>query len=66
MINLVFAWLYVLSPGNVVNARPDSFSDVLFFSIETLATVGYGVMAPATTYGHVISAMEIVCGTALA
>lgn len=63
-INLLFALLYVLSPGDVANARPGSFSDALFFSIETLATVGYGVMAPATTYGHIVSAMEIVSGTA--
>jgi inward rectifier potassium channel len=63
-INLIFALLYVLSPGDVVNARPGSFSDVFFFSIETLATVGYGVMAPATLYGHIISAAEIVTGTA--
>lgn len=64
-INLLFALLYVLSPGDVINARPGSFSDAFFFSVETLATVGYGVMAPATTYGHIISAMEIVSGTAV-
>jgi inward rectifier potassium channel len=63
-INLLFALLYVLSPGDVANARPESFSDVFFFSIETLATVGYGVMAPATLYGHIVSAAEIVTGTA--
>jgi inward rectifier potassium channel len=63
-INLGFALLYVLSPGDVANARPESFADVFFFSIETLATVGYGVMAPATLYGHIVSAAEIVTGTA--
>ncbi|MFL5282959.1 MAG: ion channel [Rhodopila sp.] len=61
-LNLVFALLYVLSPGAIGNARPGSFGDAFFFSIETLATVGYGVMAPATTYGHVVSALEIVVG----
>jgi inward rectifier potassium channel len=64
VINLIFALLYVLSPGDIVNTRPGSFSDVFFFSIETLATVGYGVMAPATLYGHIVSAAEIVTGTA--
>src|SRR5476651_973062 len=63
-INLGFASLYALSPGDVANARADSFSDAFFFSIETLATVGYGVMAPATLYGHIVSAAEIVTGTA--
>ena len=63
-INLVFGLLYVISPGDIINAHAGSFSDAFFFSIETLATVGYGVMAPATSYGHVISATEIVTGTA--
>jgi inward rectifier potassium channel len=61
-INIVFALLYLASPGCIANARPGVFSDAFFFSIETLATVGYGGMAPATLYGHVISAIEIVCG----
>jgi inward rectifier potassium channel len=61
-INIVFALLYLANPGCIANARPSVFSDASFFSIETLATVGYGVMAPATLYGHVVSAIEIVCG----
>jgi inward rectifier potassium channel len=61
-INVVFALLYLASPGCVANMRPGSFSDAFFFSLETLATVGYGVMAPATLYGHTVSAIEIVCG----
>lgn len=63
-INVIFALLYELSPGDVINTAPGSFGDVFFFSIETLATVGYGVMAPATTYGHIVSAVEIVSGMA--
>ena len=61
-INVVFASLYLASPGCVANMRPGSFSDAFFFSLETLATVGYGTMAPATLYGHTVSAIEIVCG----
>jgi inward rectifier potassium channel len=30
--------------------------------VISLATVGYGTMALATLYGHVVSAIEIVCG----
>ena len=51
-------------PGSVANARPDSFEDAFFFSIETLATVGYGEMYPATAYARVVAAVEIVCGLA--
>jgi inward rectifier potassium channel len=63
-VNVVFAALFWLAPGSVANARPDSFSDAFFFSIQTLATVGYGAMYPATLYGHVVVAIEIVCGLA--
>ena len=62
--NLVFAVLFWLVPGSVANTRPHSFADALFFSIETIATVGYGEMYPATLYGHVIASTEIVCGLA--
>jgi inward rectifier potassium channel len=63
-VNFVFTVLYWAVPGSVANARPHSFADNLFFSIETLATVGYGEMYPATLYGRVIAATEIVCGFA--
>ena len=61
VINLVFALLYWAEPGSIANTGP-SFINAFFFSIETLATVGYGVMAPATLYGHIVSSVEILCG----
>ena len=63
-VNLVFAVLYWAVPGSVANVRPHSLADTFFFSIETLATVGYGEMYPATLYGRVVAASEIVCGIA--
>jgi inward rectifier potassium channel len=63
-VNFVFALAFWLVPGSVANARPDSFGDAFFFSIETLATVGYGEMYPATAYCRVVAAIEIVCGLA--
>jgi len=63
-VNLVFALLYWLLPGSIANARPNSFADAFFLSIETLATVGYGDMHPLTLYGHAIASAEIVCGVA--
>ncbi len=62
--NLVFATLFWLVPGSVANAQPRSFGDAFFFSMETLATVGYGEMHPATPYGRVVAGSEIVCGLA--
>jgi inward rectifier potassium channel len=63
-VNVAFAIFFWLVPGSVANARPDSFSDAFFFSIETLATVGYGEMYPATLLGHMVASVEIVCGLA--
>ena len=63
-LNVIFAILYLLIPDGVTNARPGSFADVFFFSVETLATVGYGVMAPSTLYAHIVSSLEIVTGMA--
>ena len=60
LVNLVFAGAYALGDHAVNNA--DSFAACFFFSVETLATVGYGVMSPATTYGHVVATCEIVTG----
>ena len=64
LLNLVFALLYLARPGAVANAHPGSLADAFFFSIETLATVGYGEMFPADLYGHVVAAVEIVTGLA--
>jgi inward rectifier potassium channel len=46
----------------VANLPPGSLSMAFFFSLETFATVGYGVMAPATLYGHLVSSAEILAG----
>src|SRR5271167_1114106 len=61
-VNVVFATLFWLVPGSVANARLNSFADAFFFSIETLATVGYGEMYPGSPYRRVVAATEIVCG----
>ena len=63
-VNLIFATLYTLVPGAIAHTRPGHFFDAFFFSFETLATVGYGDMYPASLYGHVVASAEIVCGLA--
>ncbi len=59
-VNMIFATLYALGDHAIANAH--SFSDHFFFSVETLATVGYGNMNPATFYGHCIATLEIITG----
>jgi inward rectifier potassium channel len=63
-LNLVFAILYALRPGCIQNLTPDPITGTFFFSMETLAAVGYGVAAPLTYYGHCIAALEMVVGIA--
>jgi inward rectifier potassium channel len=61
-INLVFATAYSLGGACIGEMTPGSFPESLFFSIETLATVGYGHMYPANVYGHVVVTTEIIVG----
>ena len=62
--NSLFAFLYTLRPGAVQNLPAGDMLRAFFFSLETMATVGYGEMAPASDYGHTIAAIEIVLGMA--
>ena len=62
LVNLLFGLLYAALPGAIGNMAPGSISDGFFFSVETLGTVGYGNMAPATRLGHSIAATEILIG----
>jgi inward rectifier potassium channel len=62
LINLVFAGLYLLGGRCIAELPPGSFSEAFFFSVETLATVGYGHMYPDTFYGHCVTTVEIVIG----
>jgi inward rectifier potassium channel len=63
--NLFFGAVFVCLPGGLLNAKPGSFLDAFFFSVETLATVGYGNMAPATYTAHALATIEIMCGLLL-
>ncbi len=62
LLNLMFATIYWLMPGSVANVHDGVFLDYFFFSAETLATVGYGVMSPATLAGHVLATIESLTG----
>lgn len=63
LINLLFAAAYSLGGACIGEMTRGSFPAAFFFSVETLATVGYGHMYPATAYGHIVVTIEIVVGT---
>jgi inward rectifier potassium channel len=62
IFDLLFGFLYHLVPGCIANLNPPGFAGDFFFSVETLATVGYGDMHPDTFYGHSIAMIEIFVG----
>jgi len=64
VVNVAFAGLLALGDAPIANARP-GFEDLFYFSIETLATVGYGDMHPQTRYGHVVTTLEIFTGLSI-
>src|SRR6476660_6533924 len=62
-LNVLFAALYSLQPNSIAGSTGGHwFLDYFFFSVQTLATVGYGHMYPQTLYGHIVSTVEIMTG----
>ena len=64
-VNLFYALLYSLGENPVANAPSGLNLQLFYFSIETLATVGYGDMHPQTHYGHLVASVEIFTGMVL-
>jgi len=60
--NVLFACAYLLLGNGIANARPGSFADAFFFSVQTMATIGYGSMAPQTLAANVVVAVEAFTG----
>ena len=62
--NLFFAGLYHLDPtgigGTTINAP--TFWRCFFFSVDTVATIGYGNMYPVSVFANVLVVIEITCG----
>jgi inward rectifier potassium channel len=61
-LNVVFAFLYEMAGNSIAEMPPSSFSAAFFFSVQTLATVGYGHMYPTTLYGNILTTVEIMVG----
>ncbi|HVN90558.1 MAG TPA: ion channel [Candidatus Binataceae bacterium] len=59
LANVLFALAYYCD-GGIENAH--SFADHYFFSVETMATVGYGRMSPTTFLAHLLMSFEALSG----
>ena len=64
VFNATFALLYLAAPGGIGNAKEGAFADAFFFSVQTMATIGFGVMYPATFYSNAVVTVEALMGLA--
>ena len=64
LINLLFAFAY-LAVGGVAGARLGSLADHFFFSVQTMGTIGYGVMYPLTAAAEALVTCEVIVGVSL-
>src|SRR5438270_3701739 len=64
-LNLLFAVFYSLQQNSIAGRTTHWFLDCFFFSVQTLATVGYGHMHPQPLYGHLVRTVEIMTGVFL-
>jgi inward rectifier potassium channel len=64
--NLLFATLYWLAGPDAIAGAASSplarFEDCVFFSVQTLATIGYGKLVPNTRAANVLVAIEALVG----
>ena len=57
ILNALFALAYMID-GGIANARRGSFADAFFFSVQTMATIGYGRLAPTTAFANMLTVIE--------
>jgi inward rectifier potassium channel len=60
-LNISFAALYLLGGDCIANDN-GSFQDAFFFSVQTFAGIGYGVLSPKTVYANYIVVIEAITG----
>jgi inward rectifier potassium channel len=66
VVNVLFATLYWLAGSDALagaaRAPLARFEDSLFFSVQTLATIGYGRLVPNTRIANILVALEALVG----
>ncbi len=62
-VNLVFAAILYVGRADVMNAH--GFFDYYWFSVQTLATIGYGYLAPNDTLSNAVVTVESFFGIVL-
>jgi inward rectifier potassium channel len=62
VLNAFFALGYLAIGDGIENARPGSFTDAFFFSVQTMATIGYGKLVPHSFFANVLVTVEALTG----
>jgi inward rectifier potassium channel len=62
LVNAFFGWLYGLKAGSIGGLKDNSYAEYFFFSVQTLATIGYGAKYPQTLYADVLVTIESMIG----
>ncbi|HEU0118291.1 MAG TPA: ion channel, partial [Alphaproteobacteria bacterium] len=60
--NLSFALVFYYNSSGIENAHKGSFQDAFFFSVQTMATIGYGRLVPTTFFVNMMVAIEALWG----
>jgi len=63
VVNLLFAAILYLGGAEIMNAH--GFLDDFWFSVQTLATIGYGYLAPADALSNAVVTVESFVGISL-
>ena len=58
----LYALAYMIGGDGIANARAGNFFDAFFFSIQTMASIGYGAMYPKSDYANTLVAIESLVG----
>src|SRR5208283_4293003 len=61
LANLAFGLGYYLD-GGIENATSGSFGDAFFFSVQTMATIGYGKLSPDSVVANIMVSFEALIG----
>lgn len=62
LANVPFALVYLALGDSIQNARPGNLEDAFFFSIQTMATIGYGSMSPHGMAADFVVSLEAITG----
>lgn len=60
VVNVLFAGLYMVDSRSLDGGN--GFLDAFFFSVQTMATIGYGKMTPRTTFANALVTVEALVG----